>query len=959
MTNGNTAPLYVLGGTQNDSFEVDHNVGMLYLAGDEGDDTFLINTFLVLKQNPDKPDLVTNLTTLFGGTGSNRYQYLQNAPVFINGGSGYDTLIIVGTPIDDTFIVTDTYIAGAGRLVNFTNIEAIEVDGAGGNDSIYVMSTNPDLTVTVNGGPGDDVIHIGGTPPPLVYAPPPFTYTPPAYTVTSLQVVMTTVTNNYTTYTFHEDLLTWAAIGGTGNPNAAATLLLDQAFGITPGGTTTATFSGLSVSYDWDIFDFFDLLPSVTVTLSGVQVSYQVPTIRIFQRQIQPPPVTITPAPVALMAPPSLDASQVKSRVIILGGNDFETNGDTVVYENENGAADVGQLVQRTTPRMVEVGEQTDGTPIFAQDTLGGVGLTDTYLSLESTGLGISPAGTMSVEKTPYFGIQMQGIEHVQLRLSNAAATFLIADNEDCTGVDTTHQTCVPDAGQLAAPTVAVYGGTGNDTFVIGGIGAATSVTGGGGIDSTTVEAPSGDLSGILGRLTVDGDDLLATQTTHVMPDNSDPEHVLVQQFLNTSILVIPTTQNGTGPDGQPYYQAAWVPILCVDTATATGTFCHDSSSSALVGSVEVRSAVIDGQGNLTTVDVQQKGSLVYAQQEYGYQDFETLTLPVYRFSLGLFGFYIDHITIDVPLFLNPDGSSTTDDTGVQKIVTAAFGTTSPASAVPLYLDDAGNETTSNTGIPVIVPDGTYSDGRPSHLEVYVDPSFKNVLAPWGTNLLSDGDFSQSVPSNGAANGWTSTNIDGNGGWFPDYFILNSNGSASTDPTISQSLTNVNPGVTYQITGYVTNVYPQYGGSSPNAFEIAVNGQVVLAKSKAQANGWTWFTTTWTDVNTTTATLSLIGEHGDDSSFAITDVAFQAQNTPAYVTDWANGTDLCIDGSGREVACPAGPTGGLRASIIPVYATQLTPFVRTADVSRRACRTAARRSPATTRSTSRRRTRPA
>ena len=76
MTNGNTAPLYVLGGTQNDYFEVNHNVGMLYLAGDEGDDTFLVNTFLVLKQNPDKPDLVTNLTTLFGGQGSNRYQYL-------------------------------------------------------------------------------------------------------------------------------------------------------------------------------------------------------------------------------------------------------------------------------------------------------------------------------------------------------------------------------------------------------------------------------------------------------------------------------------------------------------------------------------------------------------------------------------------------------------------------------------------------------------------------------------------------------------------------------------------------------------------------------------------------------------------------------------------------------------------------------------------------------------------
>ena len=37
-----------------------------------------------------------------------------------------------GTPIGDTFIVTDTYIAGAGRVVNFVNIESIEVDGGGG-----------------------------------------------------------------------------------------------------------------------------------------------------------------------------------------------------------------------------------------------------------------------------------------------------------------------------------------------------------------------------------------------------------------------------------------------------------------------------------------------------------------------------------------------------------------------------------------------------------------------------------------------------------------------------------------------------------------------------------------------------------------------------------------------------------------------------------------------------------
>ncbi|HVP75745.1 MAG TPA: hypothetical protein VMS63_06970, partial [Gaiellaceae bacterium] len=633
--------------------------------------------------------------------------------------------------------------------------------------------------------------------------------------------------------------------------------------------------------------------------------------------------------------------SQIKSHVIILGGNDFETNGDTVIYENESGAADgtasqPAQLVQRTTPRMVENGELADGTPTFAPDTNPDTGLpvTDTFLSLESTGLGISPTGTMSVEQTPYFGLQMQGIEHLQLRLSNAGSNLAIEDNWNCVGTTTTNQMCTPDAGTLPAPTVDVVGGTGNDTFVVMGIGAATSILGGGGTDTTTVQAPSGDLSAILGRLTVDGDDLVATQTTHVMPTGDDPYQALVSQFLTQSILVIPTgSSKGTDSAGHPYYEAAWVPILCVDTATATSTYCNDTGSGSLVGSVEVRSAVIGSTGNLVTVDVQQKGSQLYAQQKYGYQATDTESISFYTFDsigFGFFSFVRHTVSFSVPLFLNPDGSTTFDDTGVPDIVEANYGS---SGAVALYLDAAGHETTDNTGLPALVlPGASYAHTPGPSVPIYVNPSFQYVTTPWGPNLLSDGDFSQSVPSNGAANGWTSTNIDGNGGWRPDYFILNSNGSASTDPTISQSLT-VSPGVQYQISLYVTNVYPQYGGSSPNPFEVAVNGQVVTTRLKAQANGWLLVTTYWTaGAGTTTATLSLIGEHGDDSSFAVTDVSLQAQNTPAYVTDWT-GTDLCIDGSGREVACPSGATGGLRPSTVPVYATVLTPFVRTADIT--------------------------
>src|SRR5581483_3730234 len=311
MTNGNTAPLYVLGGTNDDYFEVDHNVGMLYLAGDAGDDTFVIETFLELKQNPNKPDEVTNLTTLFGGSGSNRYQYVQDAPVLINGGSGYDTIVIVGTPLDDTFIVTDTYIAGAGRIVTFTNIEAIEVDG----------------------GAGDDTIHIGGTPPPLVYAPPAFTYTPPAYTVSTTTVTDLSNITNYTDFTIGFDLFDWAfwdiALGYYTQTSDPITALLHAIFG----SSATVNFSSISFEYAWWWWDLFD--PYVLVDVQGLTVTTTSKTYTTTPVTIQPPPVTITPAPVILDAV-GVDASKVRSKLVIIGGDDSEQNGDTVIYENEN-----------------------------------------------------------------------------------------------------------------------------------------------------------------------------------------------------------------------------------------------------------------------------------------------------------------------------------------------------------------------------------------------------------------------------------------------------------------------------------------------------------------------------------------------------------------------------------------------------------------------------------------------
>ena len=153
----------------------------------------------------------------------------------------------------------------------------------------------------------------------------------------------------------------------------------------------------------------------------------------------------------------------------------------------------------------------------------------------------------------------MQGIEHVQLRLSNAGSNFTIDDTENCTTATPTHanrfaQTCLENAGPLPAPTVDVYGGTSNDTFNVRGIGAATTIMGGGGTDTINVQSTASDLSGILSRLTIDGNDMLTTQTTNVTTTNSDPAtNALVQQFLGP---VDPRGRDEPGdgerPDGLP-----------------------------------------------------------------------------------------------------------------------------------------------------------------------------------------------------------------------------------------------------------------------------------------------------------------------------------------------------------------------------------------------------------------------
>ena len=88
-----------------------------------------------------------------------------NAPVHINGGDGFDVVIVIGTEFGDDFVITPKGVYGAGLNVNFVNIEQLEVDGAEGDDRFFVLGTGPSYATIITGGLGTDLISIQGPTP--------------------------------------------------------------------------------------------------------------------------------------------------------------------------------------------------------------------------------------------------------------------------------------------------------------------------------------------------------------------------------------------------------------------------------------------------------------------------------------------------------------------------------------------------------------------------------------------------------------------------------------------------------------------------------------------------------------------------------------------------------------------------------------------------------------------------
>ncbi|KMO27185.1 beta strand repeat-containing protein, partial [Methylobacterium aquaticum] len=144
LSKGNSVPTVIKGGTGNDTVQVYSNSADLYLDGEDGDDTVVVRSFAL------------------AGSGPATVAYSVNAPLHVDGGSGVNKVVVLGTEAADAFLVTQDGVFGAGLSITPRNVQAIEVDGLEGDDTISVRSTAAGVVTTLIGGLGSDTVLAAG-----------------------------------------------------------------------------------------------------------------------------------------------------------------------------------------------------------------------------------------------------------------------------------------------------------------------------------------------------------------------------------------------------------------------------------------------------------------------------------------------------------------------------------------------------------------------------------------------------------------------------------------------------------------------------------------------------------------------------------------------------------------------------------------------------------------------------
>ncbi len=165
ISNGISFDLTAVGALNGpNQFVIINNQATLNMLGGDQNDIFTVRSFA----HVGSVDASRRDVDISTGGGANLIEYVVGAPINIDGGGGFNTLKIIGTEFGDDYVVTEDGVFGAGRLVNFVNIQELEVDAAEGNDRFFILSTAPGTSVVLSGGLGSDVFWVGGESPDII-----------------------------------------------------------------------------------------------------------------------------------------------------------------------------------------------------------------------------------------------------------------------------------------------------------------------------------------------------------------------------------------------------------------------------------------------------------------------------------------------------------------------------------------------------------------------------------------------------------------------------------------------------------------------------------------------------------------------------------------------------------------------------------------------------------------------
>ena len=179
LSKGISAATTINGEAGNDFFQVYGNQAALKLNGNENNDTFIIRAFVL--DDSDETDPETTIDAAIdakGGASNDKFDYVANEQVDVDGGTGYDTFVVVGTEYGDGFIIDNAGIkicpvsivagvalpdttAGCAIKSSYTNVEQVVGQGLEGNDVFHVLSTTNKASTELFGGKHSDRFIVG------------------------------------------------------------------------------------------------------------------------------------------------------------------------------------------------------------------------------------------------------------------------------------------------------------------------------------------------------------------------------------------------------------------------------------------------------------------------------------------------------------------------------------------------------------------------------------------------------------------------------------------------------------------------------------------------------------------------------------------------------------------------------------------------------------------------------